>query len=151
MKLTGKRVSTIFCILPTNKQTRLEDDTSTSSEDSSIVARVEIVSSNHDDSSKLLMPTTNYVSASLQDIGRCHSRMDVHGCLDTTCVFCASRDGVSFIPRYSSDVETLQKVMWSICGAEQDASIPTHVRIKRKDKRIRCNCGRASCDLSFEI
>ena len=143
-----RQVETVVITPPANDEQMVyvvKDDVSTASEESSIFAAdpSPITSSKR--------PMTDFVSASPQDVGRAHSRMDVHGCLGTTCKFCASSNGISFIPRESCDVKKLQKTMWAICGAEQAAAIPTNVCSKPKDKHFRCTCGQEACGRFYEI
>lgn len=130
-----------------------KDDASTSSDDSSIFVRDE-----HPPApAKSCHHVTNLVPASLQDIGRIHSRIDVHGCLGgTSCNHCGPSDSISFIPRESSNVELLQKTMWAICGAEQESMVPTInmcgvAKSSKRNKSFRCTCGREACGNFYEI
>lgn len=153
----GKRRVQEVIINPTEEQVMKsisvvieEDDAGTVLDDSSIFAR-----DDDDNASRRTFNSSNHltslVSASLQDIGKVHSSMDVHGCLSSTCNFCGTQDSISFVPRDSSDVDLLRKTMWAICEAEQCVPIPSAKPKCKEDHAFRCTCGQEACGNFYEI
>lgn len=81
-------------------------------------------------------PMKRLVSASSKHLGTAHSSMDVHSCLDSTCVYCKPLNVPLFLPGYSADIDTLKRTMWGVYHEEKREAQEKRRRTKKKKNDI---------------